>query len=1167
MHIDQLTKLRTNIRHTIKESEQAILQQLKVDSNFSAEDRLKAQKLATSFIQRMRSDIKPGLMEVFLAEYGLATDEGIALMSLAEALMRVPDKATVDQLLVDKIRPYDWHTHIGKSSSLIVNMATRALVLAAKILKVGEGKTDNGILTDSFKKIGRFVIRCGAGFSIKQMGNQFVLGETIDKAIKIGGKQNHQGYTHSFDMLGEAALTQSDADRYYDAYASAIKHLGRNAKTEDVRLNPGISIKLSALHPRYEYSQKERVINELVPRVLQLAKLAKQHRLGLNIDAEESERLDLSLDVIEGVLKENSLEGWNGFGVVVQAYTKCAVLVLHWLYSLAEQHDRQIMVRLVKGAYWDSEIKRAQVEGLDHYPVFTTKSATDLSYLCCAELLLTMQDRIFPQFAGHNAHSMASIIVMAGEENRQFELQRLHGMGEGLYQILLSDYSMACRVYAPVGKHKDLLAYLVRRLLENGANSSFVNQVVDFSVPAERIVSDPFEFEENVSNPIMMPTELFSPERQNSQGWDLQESLDSQLLIGSRKPYLKAVWQAKSLTVKPLLGAETVKVVSPHAPSNVVGQAIQANQQDVINAVMGANAWHSSSAHDRHAILIDVAQRVEDNSGELFALLAREAGKTPQDVVAELREAVDFLRYYAAQCIDSHEQSARGIIACISPWNFPLAIFVGQISAALAAGNGVIAKPAESTPLVAHRMIELFYESGVPKDVLQLVLGLGSEVGAELVKQKNIAGVCFTGSTRAGQMINQSMAKHLAPEAPLIAETGGINTMIVDSTALAEQAISDVVRSAFQSAGQRCSALRLLYLQEDIAQEFLTMLYGAIDELTLGNPWDINTDVGPVISQNAQSDIKTYIDECKAEGRLLKSGNQDFPREGFFVSPAVIKVNGIEDIENEIFGPVLHVATFQENVLGKIYKDINASGYGLTFGMHSRIQNRINQLPDQLKVGNIYVNRDQIGAVVGSQPFGGQNLSGTGPKAGGPNYLDKFYLPEKATIDSQAKIDDQAEVCSIDKAQSKLDNILMTEIKLSEQTMQGPTGESNCLYEYGRGVVLCLGPSLKAAEQQASIAQKNGCLALIVCPDASGDDAIDGYLPRQSLSTLKGFQVVSLWSSGDDLTKARQALASRDGGIISIASDAYLLAEVCRVERHVCKDTTAAGGNVSLLAN
>jgi len=777
-----------------------------------------------------------------------------------------------------------------------------------------------------------------------------------------------RGYTYSYDMLGEAARTEQDAARYHGAYAHAIAAIAVRAKSADIRENPGISVKLSALHPRYEFSQRDTMLPEMSARALQLAQAAKAANIGLNIDAEEADRLDMSLDVIEEVLSDPSLAGWDGFGVVVQAYTQRCAHVIDWLHALAERLERRIMVRLVKGAYWDTEIKRAQVLGLDGFPVFTRKPNTDVSYIACASKLLSMRERLYPQFATHNAHTAAAIIELAGNDRDSFEFQRLHGMGEALHDVVKQSEGTRCRIYAPVGAHRDLLAYLVRRLLENGANSSFVNQIVDEDVSPETIARDPFELSDGTTNPVVAHPSAIFKGRRNAKGWDITDPVEIARIETGRAEFAQKQWQAG------IAGFSAPRsILNPSDPSDTVGAVHEAAPEQVRTeldiALAAATTWEATPVEERATILRRAADLYEAHSHEFFALTAREAGKTLLDAVNELREAVDFLRYYANQAkAAERELEARGAIVCISPWNFPLAIFTGQIAAALVTGNVVLAKPAEQTPLIAARAIELLYEAGVPENALRPVYGAG-DVGASLVADSRISGVCFTGSTDVAKTIDRQLAQS-APDAMLIAETGGLNAMIVDSTALLEQAVGDIVASAFQSAGQRCSALRILYVQRDVEERLLEMLFGAMDSLSIGDPWALSTDVGPVINDQARAGILSYLAQAEGRGRMLKQ--LDTPMsDGHFVPPTVIRVNGINEMPREIFGPVLHVARFGSDDLSAVVDTINARGYGLTFGLHTRIDQRVQDIVDQAKVGNFYVNRNQIGAVVGSQPFGG----------------------------------------------------------------------------------------------------------------------------------------------------------------------------------------------------
>ena len=1122
--------------------EPALVRTLIAEADFDPATRARIAGAGADLVARIRASAKPGLMEVFLAEYGLSTDEGIALMCLAEALLRVPDADTMDALIEDKIAPSDWGRHLGKSASSLVNASTWALMLTGKVLDEREPGVV-GHLKAAVKRLGEPVIRTAVTRAMKEMGRNFVLGETIDLAMKRARDLESQGYTYSYDMLGEAARTEADARRYHLSYSAAITAIARAATSGDIRTNPGISVKLSALHPRYEVAKRARVMEELVPRVRALAGLAKAAGLGFNIDAEEADRLVLSLEVVEAVLGDPALRGWDGFGVVVQAYGRRAGAVIDWLYALAHRHDRKIMVRLVKGAYWDAEVKRAQVLGLTSFPVFTRKQATDVSYIANAKRLLAMTDRIYPQFATHNAHTVAAILDMAPDKHA-YEFQRLHGMGERLHDIVHTDHGTRCRVYAPVGAHRNLLAYLVRRLLENGANSSFVNQIVDADVPPAVVAACPLTALEAITaiaNPAIPAGPALFGARRNAKGWDPTDAADLADIEAARAPFAAKVFEGGPRLAGSVTGDKRLGVGDP-ASWALVGHAVTSSPADATSALAAAAPWTAPAA-TRAETLRRAADLYEENFGPIFALLAREAGKSLADAVSELREAVDFLRYYADGAATLTDP-ARGTFACISPWNFPLAIFTGQIAAALAAGNAVIAKPAEQTPLIATLATDLLLRAGVPATALQLLPGDGS-VGAMLTKDARIKGVAFTGSTETALRIRRSMAEHLDPIAPLIAETGGLNAMLVDSTALPEQAVRDIIASSFQSAGQRCSALRCLYVQEDVAHTVSEMLFGAMDELALGDPWDLATDVGPVIDADARDTIRDYIAAARAEGRVLKE--LQAPNAGTFIAPTVIRVTGIADMPREIFGPVLHIATFKAGDEMKVVKAVNATGYGLTFGLHTRIDDRVQAVVDALHVGNIYVNRNQIGAVVGSQPFGGEGLSGTGPKAGGPDYLRRFVT--RAAPGSTAT---DPELPEADVTRSL--KLTHPAIEIAAQLLPGPTGESNRLTARSRPPVLCLGPGKDAARAQAEAIR------------ALSGHAIEapGLLPL-ALTRLDGFSAAIWWGDADGARARAQALAERKGPILPLICDMPDGSHAL-IHRHICIDTTASGGNAQLLA-
>ncbi|SIS72787.1 bifunctional proline dehydrogenase/L-glutamate gamma-semialdehyde dehydrogenase PutA [Paracoccus saliphilus] len=1144
--MSQLDDIRQSIRDLHLGSEEALIGELVQSHAPDQEARDSIATGAADLVRAIRSDSKPGLMEVFLAEYGLSTEEGVALMCLAEALLRVPDAETMDELIEDKIAPSEWGQHMGKSSSSLVNASTWALMLTGKVLRDEPHPGIAGHLRNAIRRLGEPVIRTAVHRAMREMGQQFVLGETVKEAIKRGRERVGEGYSYSYDMLGEAARTEADARAYQAAYEGAIRQLAGEAKAGDIRDNPGISIKLSALHPRYEEPQRDRVMAELVPIVLRLCRQAKEARMGLNIDAEEADRLEISMDVIQAVLSDPSLAGWDGFGVVVQAYGKRAAAMIDWLEALAESLDRRIMVRLVKGAYWDTEIKRYQVEGLADFPVWTHKSATDVAWICYARKLLA-SPRIYPQFATHNAHSVAAILHLAGED-RDFEFQRLHGMGESLHEIVKEQNNTRCRIYAPVGAHEDLLAYLVRRLLENGANSSFVNRIVDEDITPEDVAPDPFaEWQAVAGKPapgVTRPVELFAPDRVNSKGFDLRDPLELAEIEAERTRWLEHRW-----TGGPLLaaagdesGRHVEEIVNPAHGNDRVGKVAWCSEADVAAALSAAQIW-DAPPEERARVLCRAADLYEEHYGELFALISREAGKSLPDAVAELREAVDFLRYYAGFATGD---APRGVFTCISPWNFPLAIFTGQIGAALAAGNAVLAKPAETTSLIAWRATQLLHEAGVPATALQLLPGEGRSVGTALCSDARVSGVCFTGSLPTAQAINRAMAANLSPDAPLIAETGGLNAMIVDSTALPEQAVRDILASSFQSAGQRCSALRVLYVQRDVEKKMLDMLHGAMDELHIGDPWYLDSDVGPVITATAKKGIEDHIAKARSDGRILH--RLKTPGRGHYVAPVTIKVSGIEDVEREIFGPVLHVASFEAGELDQVIETINASGYGLTFGLHTRIDDRVQHIDSLVNVGNLYVNRNQIGAIVGSQPFGGEGLSGTGPKAGGPHYVPRFRAAKvnRMPASEGPEADPAALQKTLDAART--DSAIPRETLL----LPGPTGESNRLTTHARGTVLCLGPD---SAGQAAIAQAKGCATV----------EVPGSLPADALGTLSGMALVAYDGPEDQARLYRQALAAREGAIIPLVTSMELPAYAV-LERHLCIDTTASGGNASLLA-
>jgi RHH-type proline utilization regulon transcriptional repressor/proline dehydrogenase/delta 1-pyrroline-5-carboxylate dehydrogenase len=1021
--------LRQRLRAAYRADETACVEALLKEAELPPEMLDRIALRARDLVRSVReARLGQGGLDAFLHAYQLTSREGVVLMCLAEALLRIPDAETADALIKDKLGGGDWEKHLGTSESLFVNASTWALMLTGRIVRFGADDTRDlgGVLRRLVAKSGEPVIRQAVMQAMRILGRQFVMGRNIEEALERAEAMEKRGYRYSYDMLGEAARTMGDADRYDRAYHAAIAAIGAAAAKRGPVDSPGISVKLSALHPRYEFAQRQRVMDELVPRLKGLAMAARRVDIGFTVDAEEADRLDLSLDVIEAVSGDPDLAGWNGFGLAIQAYQKRCIHLIDCLGNMARRYKRRLMVRLVKGAYWDSEIKWSQERGLPGYPVFTRKASTDVSYLACAKRLLADPAAFYPQFATHNAHSFAAVLEMAGN-NRDFEFQRLHGMGEALYEQVVGPEKMglAARIYAPVGSHEDLLAYLVRRLLENGANTSFVNRIVDEKAPIEELIGDPVARVRRLAvkpHPrIPLPVDLYGQGRKNARGIDLTD-------LNELEPLAQAMAAAERWSAAPVIGGaarggSAKLVTNPADRRQSVGQVIEAGKKDVdealARALRAADYWNGTPAGERAACLERAADLMEQNRAALMAMAVREAGKTIPDALAEVREAVDFCRYYAQRArADFAEPLAlpgptgernqialqgRGVFACISPWNFPLAIFCGQVTAALAAGNAVIAKPAEQTPLIAAAAVRLLHEAGVPADVLHLLPGDGPGVGAPLVADPRIAGVAFTGSTDTARGINQVLAARTGPIVPLIAETGGQNAMIVDSSALPEQVVRDVLISSFQSAGQRCSALRVLFVQEDIAEKLEEMLVGAMAELRVGDPALLSTDVGPVIDDAAKETLEAHAERMAHEGELLHCVPPGpHTDHGSFVAPRAFRIDRLERLEREVFGPILHVIRFAGDRLDQVLESINASGYGLTLGIHSRIDSTVRHIHERLRVGNAYVNRNMIGAVVGVQPFGGEGLSGTGPKAGGPRYLHRFATERTLTIDTTA---------------------------------------------------------------------------------------------------------------------------------------------------------------------
>ena len=1013
--------------------EAAYLQELIPLAESDAAERLAVTEIATDLIRQVRAqDQAVHMIDALLQEYSLDTQEGILLMCLAEALMRIPDKRTADALIEDKLSTADWHRHLGRSGSTLVNASTWGLLLTGRVVRMDKRLDGSpaGVWKRLVKRSGEPVIRSAMYKAMAIMGQQFVLGQDMEEALKNARPNLHRGYGYSFDMLGEAAMTAEDAARYLADYRNAVAAVAASADTDGPALRSSVSIKLSALHPRYDALQRERVLQELCPTVRELVLFARQKNVAITIDAEEMDRLELSLEVFEKVYESDAGRGWGGLGLAVQAYSKRALPILCWLNRLAREQGDEIPVRLVKGAYWDSEIKACQQLGLDGYPVFTRKEATDTSYLACMRYLLSDYTRgaLYPQFASHNAHTVASVLAVAKGKDRAFEFQRLHGMGDALYNSVVAKHRSPVRIYAPVGAHRELLSYLVRRLLENGANSSFVHRLVDAETPVEALVQNPVDALRRhatlANDRIPLPADIYGDERRSARGLNLRAQ-------AHREPFVRQLeaWQSWRWRAGPIVGGqrfldgEGQTVRSPYDLSGVVGEVVWARQHQAEQALAVAHeafpAWNRQPVEARAQLLEAYAEQLERHSVELVALCCREAGKTVQDGLDEVREAVDFCRYYAAQARarlgcpialpgptgESNELylEGRGVFLCISPWNFPLAIFSGQVAAALVAGNTVVAKPAEQTSLIAYRAVELMLAAGLPPEVVQLLPGDGADLGGKLVSDERIAGVAFTGSTGVARELSRSLARRHGAIVPLIAETGGQNAMIVDSTALPEQVVRDVLWSAFGSAGQRCSALRVLYLQRDVAERVETLLAGAMAELSVGHPFRLSTDVGPVIDPDARAQLQSHLDYLDRNARLiarapLPAGGCD----GHFIAPAAYGIGSIRELETEHFGPILHVVHYAADRLDEVIDEINGTGFGLTLGIHSRSESAASYIEQRVRVGNTYINRDQVGAVVGVQPFGGLGLSGTGPKAGGPHYLLRFAIERTRTVNTTA---------------------------------------------------------------------------------------------------------------------------------------------------------------------
>ncbi|KPW82481.1 L-proline dehydrogenase /delta-1-pyrroline-5-carboxylate dehydrogenase [Pseudomonas congelans] len=1226
--------LRAAITSAYRRPEQEVVPMLLEQARLSAPVAEATNKMAASIAEKLRNQKsaggRAGIVQGLLQEFSLSSQEGVALMCLAEALLRIPDKGTRDALIRDKISNGNWQPHLGNSPSLFVNAATWGLLLTGRLVATHNEAGLTSSLSRIIGKSGEPMIRKGVDMAMRLMGEQFVTGETIGEALANASRFEAKGFRYSYDMLGEAALTEHDAQKYLASYEQAIHSIGKASHGRGIYEGPGISIKLSALHPRYSRAQYERVMDELYPRLLSLTLLAKQYDIGLNIDAEEADRLELSLDLLERLCFEPQLTGWNGIGFVIQAYQKRCPYVIDYVIDLARRSRHRLMIRLVKGAYWDSEIKRAQVEGLEGYPVYTRKVYTDVSYIACARKLLAAPEVIYPQFATHNAHTLAAIYQIAGQNYYpgQYEFQCLHGMGEPLYEQVVGKVAdgklnRPCRVYAPVGTHETLLAYLVRRLLENGANTSFVNRIADHSISIQELVADPVSQIERMATQeggfglphprIPLPRDLYGTERANSSGIDMANehrlaSLSSALLATAHND-----WKAA-----PMLGCHSSAgtlsaALNPSDLRDVVGHVQEASLQDVDNAIQCALSagpiWQATPPVERAAILERAADLMEAEIQPLMGLLVREAGKTFANAIAEVREAVDFLRYYAVQARNDFTNDGHrplGPVVCISPWNFPLAIFSGQVAAALAAGNPVLAKPAEQTPLIAAQAVRLLLEAGIPEGVVQLLPGRGETVGAGLVGDERVKGVMFTGSTEVARLLQRNVAGRLDSQGrpiPLIAETGGQNAMIVDSSALTEQVVIDVVSSAFDSAGQRCSALRVLCLQEDSADRVIEMLKGAMAESRLGNPERLSVDIGPVIDAEAKAGIEKHIQAMRDKGRTVYQvaiADSAELKRGTYVMPTLIELESFDELQREIFGPVLHVVRYKRKELGLLIDQINASGYGLTLGVHTRIDETIAKVIDNVHAGNVYVNRNIVGAVVGVQPFGGEGLSGTGPKAGGPLYLyrllstrpqdaieksfvrsDALSAPDTRLREVLGKPLQSLKAWAASHQQTDLDTLCSQYAEQSQsgitRQLAGPTGERNSYAILPREHVLCL-----ADDENDLLIQLAAVLAVggsAVWPETDISKPLRARLPKDVQARIKlipdwtkdevAIDAVLHHGDSDQLRAICQQIAQRSGAIVGVNGlshgETNVPLERLVIERALSVNTAAAGGNASLM--
>ena len=1214
--------INTAWRRAEPECVENLLQHTHIDQQLNQKIYDLAFNLAHSLRERKSSAGKAGIVQGLLQEFSLSSQEGIALMCLAEALLRIPDSATRDLLIRDKINQGNWKEHLGQSNLMFVNAAAWGLMLTGKLMETPKQNSLSGILTSLLARTGKGIIRKAVDAAMRMMGEQFVTGETIHEALENAKKLEEKGFRYSYDMLGEAALTEHDAERYFKDYTQAIHAIGKASTDKDVYSGPGISIKLSALHPRYQRAQIARVHDELYGKILELAVLAKNYNIGLNIDAEEADRLEISLELLERLCFEPELADWKGIGFVIQAYQKRCFYVVDYIVDLAKRSQKRLMIRLVKGAYWDSEIKKAQIDGMSDYPVFTRKVHTDLSYIACAKKLLAAPDQVYPQFATHNAQTLATIYNLANPAQYyvgQYEFQCLHGMGEPLYEQVVGKVAdqklgVPCRIYAPVGTHETLLAYLVRRLLENGANTSFVNRIADKNLKIDQLIEDPIhEIQHSAKTTgilgekhaaIPLPKDLLQAVRANSHGIDLANDAELVQLNQVVTTLSQSTWYSHALmpnTTASDFNQNTAKqIVNPANHADTVGFVYEAESQQVNlaldQAAIALETWQQTSPLNRAESLLKAAEIMESRMQDLMVLLCREAGKTYSNGIAEVREAVDFLRYYAEQVksIDHANIKPLGTVLCISPWNFPLAIFSGQIAAALAAGNCVIAKPAEQTPLIAAEAVKILWEAGIPQAVVQLLPGRGETIGAQLSQDDRIQAIMFTGSTEVAKILQKTLAKRLSPSGhpiPLIAETGGQNAMIVDSSALTEQVVQDAVSSAFDSAGQRCSALRILCVQEDNAPTLITMLKGAMQQLNVGNPIYLETDVGPVIDAEAQLNIEQHIQNMRAKGypvhQLMYNSNSDQLKHGTFVAPTLIELPNLHDLQREVFGPVLHVITYKYGEIEQLLEQINHTGYGLTMGLHTRIDQTIHTTIAKAEVGNLYINRNIVGAVVGVQPFGGEGLSGTGPKAGGPLYISKLMQPQEHALQPlfgtlatttpklpQPPLYQQFQ--SWVKQQFPQYQLAVFNSPVGSYELPGPTGESNQYTILPRKRTLSIAAHELGQLQQLAAIYAVGSQVVILHDNTlmlkniqSMPEALRNSIAMiQNLETDE-FDAVLYQGDQAQLLQLQTQITKRKGAIVGIThltSDMQQIPlERLLIERALSVNTAAAGGNASLM--